>query len=217
MDNAIVKGDAFVGPDGTAMGDTPAHMTGETYYSASDVEFVPVPTAQDPRSPPDPYYTAYSIGGHDTDQMSGPRVYESIIVDGQSTLTLKSGARLHINTSFTIAGQATVITESNVEIYVAGNGSFAGQGIVNATGIPNNLHIYGLNAGTTLSFTGLSDFYGTVYAPQSTVYMAGNADYYGSAVGKTVTLAGNLKFHYDEALQEDGPCSGYDIAYWQED
>ena len=158
------------------------------------------------------------MGGFDTYTIpSGDYRYESITIDGQAALTIDSNSRIYVHNDFTVGGQATVFSNENIEIFIAGNGDFAGQGIVNTSSIPSNLMIYGVGSGNTLSFTGLNDFYGTFYAPESSIYMAGNADCFGSLIGGSVELAGNIEFHFDESLLHDGPFVGYDIAYWQED
>lgn len=215
-DNAVVKGDALIGPNGSASGVTQANVTGEIFYSGEEVELAEVEL-------PD-YLAALSslgdltIGGQNEVTLpSGNYRYENISVTGQSALTISANTNLYVSTSFTVAGQAMVITQGAVEIYLGGDGSFAGKGIVNETGLPNNLEIYGLGDDTSLSFGGLNDFYGTIYAPDSTIYMGGNATYFGAVAGSSITLGGNNAFHYDEALSQNGPFSGYDIAYWQED
>ena len=215
-DNALVKGDLFVGPSGSVAGNIPGRYTGETVYSGNDVE---------PESVTLPgYFTGlpnlgnYTVAGNQTPTLpTNNYFYENISVSGGSAvLTISANSHVYVRTNFTISGQAKVITGSGVEFYVGGTGSFAGQGIVNSTGVPNDLRIYGLSASTNLSYTGLSDFYGAIYAPESTVYLGGNAAYFGAIVGGNVTETGNVAFHYDEALAQNGPYDGYDIAYWQE-
>ncbi|MDP3790384.1 MAG: hypothetical protein Q8R48_08310 [Candidatus Omnitrophota bacterium] len=214
--NGTISGDLFVGPQGAVSGATSGNVTGETYYFGADVDL-------ERFALPDAFITIPSSGdlvlaGKDTLTLpSNDYRYESVSVDAKASLTIGANSRIYVYNDFYIGGQATVFTNAGVEIYLGGDGTFAGQGIVNVTGIASNLQIYGLNSGTTLSFSGQNDFYGTVYAPESTVYMAGNANYYGAIVGGNVTVTGGLNFHYDEALAQNGPFSGYDIAYWQED
>ncbi|MEE9500181.1 MAG: hypothetical protein V3V42_02685 [Candidatus Omnitrophota bacterium] len=216
-DNAMLNSDVFIGPNGSVSGDLSAHVTGETYYSGNDVELY------DP-----PFDEAYFISlpsqgnlvvtGMDNYIIHpGDYRYESIIVEGQASLTIRANTRLYVHNDFYVTGQAVVYTEQAVEIYLGGNGDFAGQGIVNTGSDPKDLQIYGVRNGTDLRFTGINDFYGTIFASGSDIYMAGNAGYYGAVVGGNVTLAGNAQLHYDEILLSSGPFKGYNIAYWQED
>lgn len=216
LENSQVNGDIFVGPNGSVSGDIPTHVNGEDYYTASDVELGNLPD-----------YGGLILLSSEGNKIyggqtiftlpSGQYRYESLTVEGQASVTISSHSRIYIHNDFSIAGQAVVITNEDVEVYIMGNGIFAGQGIVNSTGEAKNLEIYGVGSGTTLSYTGQNDFYGTIFAPYSSIYMAGDADVFGAIVGKDVELAGNIKFHYDEDLKREGAFVGYDIAYWQED
>ena len=51
-----------------------------------------------------------------------------------------------------------------------------------------------------MQLTGQADFYGSIYAPNATVLMAGGADYYGALVGRVIDFGGNFYFHLDESL-----------------
>lgn len=216
LENAVINGDVFIGSSGTIAGDTSDNLSGEIFYSADEVELEGLP-------PIDnfillPSLGNYTLSGNSSDViLPGDYRYESMIVDGQAILTISSNTRIYIHNDITIAGQAKIVTNDDVEFYIGGNGDFAGQGIVNTSGVASNLQIFGMNEGTNMSFTGLNDFYGTFFAPKSSIYMAGDANYYGAVVGKDVVLAGNIQFHYDEELTQSGPFLGYDIAYWQED
>jgi hypothetical protein len=81
------------------------------------------------------------------------------------------------------AGSATPITIS-------------GQGVLNSTLIPNDMQInYG---GTgTISITGKGASYAIVDAPNAAIAVAGNGDFFGRLVGKTIDYGGNGKFHFD--------------------
>jgi hypothetical protein len=91
-----------------------------------------------------------------------------------------------------------------------------GQGIVNPTLIPNNFQInYG---GTgTMNISGQGSEYAIVDAPNAAVTVAGNGDFFGRVVGKTIDYGGNGKFHFDKnsAL---GPQSngGYQVISMRE-
>lgn len=214
--NSTVKGDLLIGPDGTVSGNDPSHVSGETYYTGTNMEVEPVLL-------PDylaglPGQGALSLGGDDElALLPGYHRYSSISLTSKSILTISGDSQVYVEGSFSVVSQAQVITGPGVSIYIGGNGNFAGQGIINTSGYPVNLSIYGLGNDTSLVFSGGSDFFGTVYAPFSSVAMSGNVNYYGAVVGKSVNLTGSLGFHYDEVLSQSGPSSGYDVAYWQED
>jgi len=214
--NSTVMGDVFIGPDGTASGNNPPYVTGDTYYFGNEVELIDVPFDST-------YFNSLpssgtlSLSSDETATIpSGDYRYESISLISKSALTISPNTRVYINNDFTITAQAVVYSGANVILYIGGDGSFAGQGIVNASALPSNLQIYGLGTGTTFNFVGTSDFYGTVYAQGSSINLGGTNTYFGAVIGKTVNLSGTGQLHYDEALSTNGPISGYDIAYWQE-
>jgi hypothetical protein len=160
-----------------------------------------VPTAAGPftfPTPPDPIpappNTAYAGGS-----TLVPGTYGNISTNG--TLTLAPG--VYNIYSLTIGGGQGNITVSppgtvvlNFPSASANPVSIAGQGIVNPTLIPNNFQInYG---GTgTMSIAGQGSEYAIVDAPNAAITVAGQGDYFGRIVGKTIDYGGNGKFHFD--------------------
>jgi hypothetical protein len=76
--------------------------------------------------------------------------------------------------------------------------TISGQGILNSTLIPMDLQItYG---GTgTISIKGQGASYAVVDAPNATLNVSGNGDFFGRLVGSTINYSGNGKFHFDAA------------------
>ncbi len=214
-ENSLINGDALIGLGGSASGVT-SRVSGEIFYSGNEVELPPVTL-------PD-YFSGLTNSGNlslsSDDTMvipSGNYFYQTISLSAKSSLTINSNTNIYVSEGFSISGQAVVSTNSVVTLYIGGNGDFSGQGIVNNSGIPSGLQIYALGDGTSLSYSGKSNFYGIIYAPESTVSASGNASYFGAIIGDTVNFSGNGGFHYDETLSDNGPSSGFSIAYWQED
>lgn len=211
-----VEGSIIIGPEGTVIGDIPAHVTGETYYSANEIELEEI-------SLPEEFLSLENLGDltlSSSDALTlvtDDYFFESIDLKAQSTLTINNNTRIYVLANFSVAGQATVSSGDSVEIYIGGNGAFAGGGIINTSTVPGNLEIYGLGNGTTLSFSGNSAFYGAIYAPHSSISLTGTSDYFGAVAAQDIVLQGTANLHYDENLRSDGPTEGYAIAYWQED
>jgi len=214
--NALIKGDVLLGPDGSASGVNSGNVTGEIFYSGNEVELA---------APLLPSYLTglpnlgnLSLSGNNTQTIpAGNYYYNSISLSGNSVLTVNSNVHLYVGTSLSTSGNARMLTGASDEIYIGGSASVSGNGIVNTTGLPGNLSIYGLGSATGLSFSGNGAFSGTIYAPDSSVTISGNGSCSGAVVGNAVILSGNGGFHYDETLSRSGPFSGYDIVYWQED
>jgi hypothetical protein len=103
--------------------------------------------------------------------------------------------------SLRLTGQARIYVTGPSVIYVTGNSTFTGGGIVNVTGDPANLLIY--SSARMLELKGGAGFYGAVYAPWTDVVLKGTPDYYGTIVGRTVTILGDTRIHVDEKILQD--------------
>lgn len=208
-----VKGDALIAPDGSVSG-VDSRITGELFYAAE-------PTELDPVTLPS-YFSSVPISPDlkltkDTTSVpTGNYHYQDISLSSSAVLVIGNNTNIYISTGLSIVGSAKIITGSNIKLYINGTGNFAGQGITNTTGDPSNLQIYGLGSGTTLSYSGGSDFYGTIYAPDANISISGGSSIFGAIVGNNVTLSGTGTFHFDENLLQSGPSQGFTIVYWQE-
>jgi hypothetical protein len=85
-----------------------------------------------------------------------------------------------------------------VEIYLAGDFDLTGQGTVNTTKNPHDFKL--VSSGLNVKIVGGASFYGSIFAPNAHIHMAGNADVYGAAIGNTVKMAGAFQFHVDASL-----------------
>ena len=131
------------------------------------------------------------------DPVPGPADRLTLVND--ETVTLSGGT--YYFSSVRMAALSSIRVTGPTVIYVDGNATFAGQGIVNETGDPKNLMVY--CTGTSLNFTGTSDFYGALVAPKADIVLQGTADYYGTIIGQTLTMLGDFIVHVDEAVVAD--------------
>jgi hypothetical protein len=170
------------------------------------------PTPPDPI--PAPPNTAYNGGSSLV-----PGTYGNVSTNG--TLTLAPG--VYNMYSLSVGGGQGNVTVAPPGVVVinfpsasANPLSIAGQGIVNPTLIANNFQInYG---GTgTMSITGKGLEYAVIDAPNAAMAVAGNGEFFGRIVAKTIDFGGNGKFHFDRnsAL---GPQSngGYQVISMRE-
>jgi hypothetical protein len=151
------------------------------------------PTPPDPI--PAPPNTAYAGGN-----TLVPGTYGNISTNG--TLTLAPG--VYNMYSLSIGGGSGNVTVSPPGVVVinfpsasANPLSISGQGIANPTLIANNFQInYG---GTgTMSIAGKGSEYAIVDAPNAAMAVAGNGDFFGRIVARTIDYGGNGKFHFDK-------------------
>jgi hypothetical protein len=82
--------------------------------------------------------------------------------------------------------------------------SIGGQGCINDSKLARNLSIFGLST-NTITYAGLGQFIGTIYAPYAPVTLTGTTDAVGAVVCTNFTLTGTMGFHFDESLKSSGP------------
>jgi hypothetical protein len=181
-------------------------------------------------------YTYALITGYDlisSIYITNPVVetYDFILDDGDYQFTELSGkvlvrgdARLIVTDDVALNGgsdKIQILPGGSLKLYVsAPSANIGGQGVVNQTGYAENFYYYGLPTNTQLSISGNGGFMGVIYAPQAHFQLNGSgstpADFIGASITKTVTMNGQFKFHYDEALEGRGPARGYVINSWTE-
>ncbi len=127
--------------------------------------------------------------------LSSPGTYyfHNVVLFGDSTLTLSDSG--------------------HVDIYISGQLNCGGGTLVNPSGAPTNLTIWGCGTDTqgwTLSGTSQSAF--AVYAPNHIVTISGGGALYGSIVGYEVKNTGGAFIHYDEALTRRPGIGKYMVA-----
>jgi hypothetical protein len=117
-------------------------------------------------------------------------IYEwnSITANGNMTLQVDSGPVV-----FRINGKNADGSQMAMPI------DLTGGAIIGSSFKPQNLQfVYG---GTgTIKMNGGSGTAALIYAPNATVTMLGNSDFYGSVIGATVNDTGGAKIHYDRNL-----------------
>ena len=178
---SVVDGDAKAGPSapGTAI-DNKGDITGTAGTESSTVS---MPSVTVPAS-------VTSLG--------------DISIGGNKTYNLTEGT--YRVSSLKITGNAKLTTSGKVVIYVTGNVDIGGNGVATAGNIPANLLIYGTSTCTDVKVHGNGNFYGAIYAPAATIRVDGSptSQSFGALTGKSVTLNGNSKFHYDTSLKKVG-------------
>lgn len=227
-DNAItltpdtaVNGNAVVGPGG----DPSEVISGEENISGSlgalsqERPMVPYPLP----SPMPPDWGSLSVSGGGTETISGDRWYPGgitvngdLIIDGPSTLVI-SRLRVH-------GGPDSKITITNVDpnadesviLYITDEADIAGGGIVNESGDPRALWIYGTETCSSISFSGSRDLVAAVYAPEADISCTGDALIIGSLVGNTIDINGNPEVIYDENLGGPSEPSFFVLRDWQQ-
>lgn len=139
-------------------------------------------------------------------------VFSSWTSRGSDTITIDNGlstVEIWINGNFSHSGRATIALASTahpVIFHINGDADVLGNGFVfQPTNWPANLQIQMSRPGTRLRIGGSNPALSAhLFAPVSDVVFSGAGrggyDFFGRAVGKSLTVAGNVNLHYDESL-----------------
>jgi len=161
---------------------------------------------------------------------AGDKEYKYILRDGDYQLNgnlslankekmlVVGKARIVVTGTTTVSGQAYIKLEGggSVEWYAGGNVDLGGGGVLNYPGYAKNFSLIGLPTCSVISQSGNGRFVGTIYAPTADIKLSGTSDFMGAVVGKTITLMGNVQFHYDEALRGDPKRGRFYVSSWRE-
>jgi hypothetical protein len=102
-------------------------------------------------------------------------------------------------------------------IFVKSALDLGAQGITNPNGDPTRLNIF--YSGTSeMKIHGGPEAFVEVYAPNAPLKMVGNAAFYGSFIGRSVTVQGTPDVHFDEGcLQENLIQRPFRLMTWSRD
>ena len=113
----------------------------------------------------------------------------------------------------------TVAAGSSLKIVTAGDITMTGNSLVNLNSTPSSFYIEATSTSAiaqTIDLGGTTTVSCVVDAPNAAVSIHGTPDVCGSIVGKTITVVGSAKFHYDESLALLGGNNPYGITKWRE-
>jgi len=126
-------------------------------------------------------------------------------------LTIASGNIVHLSAgtydlnSIKLTGNAEIVVDSGpVILSVAGTGQttpvdLTGGTLTNSSLVASNFQIVYGGTGT-IKVNGGSASSGVIYAPNAAVIFNGGSDWYGAAIGATVSVSGGMGLHYDTQL-----------------
>jgi hypothetical protein len=188
-------------------------------YFANDVNvLIPDVTVPSPFASQMPTSGVYNGTNYDYIVSAGDYHVPSVSLSG-GAIAVTGKVRIWVDGSTSITGNNGLIylaPGASIEWYSGGDFSVSGKGLVNSGGLAQNFALYCLPTCKSVTYSGKAEFVGTVYAPNASVAMSGSARATGAIVGKSISLAGEMSFHYDEALRGN-PRAGRFIAYtWQE-
>lgn len=218
----VVNGDVYVTETGDAEGD---FWTGGE-HSDLDVEIPPyIPDRTDTPdgswSGGEVYTVPSALVGADNylgiTKVKILGVDKTVTIQGEGEITIYCSGNVDFGTSDTLSIEPT--PGKILKVTLICDGSLLNLlGVLNDSGRPGDLMIYGTDNCTEMNISASEDKYCCVYAPNAEVKLTGDAALFGSVVGKELDVIGNFDFHYDESLATNSApiLVGFDIASWRE-
>jgi hypothetical protein len=180
---AEVRGDAAFGPDGSVSIGSNATVSGSTFQLSQPRYFPPIPDF-------DVGTTDISLNPNNSQTIS-PGQYGSITVKG--TLTFEPG--IYYIDELNITSQGQIAISDSTTLFVKSSLEMMGQGLANTSYDPSKLTI-NYTGTSEVNITGGAEAYVEVYAPNAPMKLRGNADFFGSFIGRTVTVFGTPQIHF---------------------
>ena len=171
------------------------------------------------KSAPTAGVTAISNISGATTLSAGTYRVDSVSLSGnnRNILNISGDVTLIVTGDVSFKGQSSISVPngSKLTMYADGDVEIGGNGIINGSGVPSDVFIYGTqdatdngdgtySAGQTIKIAGNGVLSAAVYAPGADLTLNGGGsrgDVFGSAVGFTATVTGGSSFHFDEALR----------------
>ncbi|MFN2540821.1 MAG: hypothetical protein ABR514_01445 [Chthoniobacterales bacterium] len=133
--------------------------------------------------------------------------------------TQKTYVAIHVTNDVT--GSIDIKPQVQLKVFVDGSMDVKGRDIVNESGIAANLQYYAISPpnGTPqhININPPGNFAAVFYAPGADFTINGNPDLTGAVVCKTFYANGNVTWHYDRELGQEGDAVDYRIASYVED
>jgi hypothetical protein len=121
------------------------------------------------------------------------------------TIGVAGNATLYVTGSFNFSGTINIAPGGSLKLYVGGTTTHLGR-VINP-GTAFGFQYYGLPANTTITWSGNSNYVGTIYAPQAALSLGGSGavNLQGACVVKSANLSGDFSINFDENLKRRGP------------
>ena len=149
--------------------------------------------------------------------------YDSITLESGKTLSIVGDVTLYV-TGDILIGQSYVDipSGSSLTIYIGGNFTARNTTLINTiTKEPKRCQMYAVGSGQTFMLEQSTTFYGSIYAPNSTVHLDNSAELYGAIVANDFELSNSAGLHYDNALGEAASIGDWGTTFvvdrWQEE
>lgn len=166
------------------------------------------------------------VSGSDLVLGPGEVHYDSLLMQGGTTLTVVGPATVVLD-DYAMKSGATMIFDATAgEIELHGTGNFVLESntdmkTLSESALDLTIFLSGDNmsrgAHDRIQLSSNAEFVGAIYAPNVFYQLDSNFDVYGSIICGRLDLSSNGEIHFDEALLYDGEGDSrdYDVALWR--
>lgn len=221
--NATVNGDVIVGYGGdpdVVIQDGGANITGDIYVAPEIYDIPPVTVPQDLVDLPsqgtlDDFAVITSSGKYDSIDLGNHKV---IAINGDVSLYITGDVTLGNSAQLVVVNQS-MNPNASLTLYIGGNVEVKNGGSFNNLARdPKKLSIFGVDGCDDIILKNSSDFYGTIYAPDTRIEMKNSANAYGAIVAETFEQKNSATFYYDASLRDVTieETERFIVKYWSE-
>jgi len=209
LGNHDIKGDLYLGPNSGMDPKSKGTVLGETYNDwnmqfgnvdipKTDAAGVDITGLWTPAPGTGSLYTFTNSGYYIVNDAKA-----GIVVNPGITVTIRVDATDFAPAKLDIQGGIT--NPATVIMYqMSGSLTLSGNSAGGAAGSrPENFQFFGGTNLTSIAYSGTSDFYGVIYAPQADMSLSGGGsgiNFVGSFLVKSFTMNGSYNIHYDTSL-----------------
>ena len=154
---------------------------------------------------------------------ASPTFYLLSALTGNLTINPAGSQKTYVAIHVTndVTGSIDIKPNVQLKVFVDGSMDVKGRDIQNESGIASNLQYYAISPpnGTPqhVNINPPGNFAAVFYAPGADLSINGNPDLIGAVVCKTFYANGNVMWHYDRELGQEGDAVDYRIASYVED
>ncbi len=198
LGSGVICGDATPGPGCQVSGDL-SNVTGSTAPAPHPLDFPGFEYAPTVAST-GPWRGSGAIS-------AGTYRFDSLTLRAGAVLVINGTVSLSVDADFLVSGGSRIVVTPGSSLTLShGTGRFSvtGGGIVNETQQPSQVMLRSASRGR-IDFTGGTDYYGVIYAPEAAFATKGGTHFFGAVIGRSITANGLGGLHFDEALNlQDG-------------
>ncbi len=194
-DNAIVKGDAYIGP-GSNINESIVLSSGAQITGTKGTldEKIDMPNFSRPFG--GSHEGIYKLSGSSTQTINSDHYFDKLELRNSSTLKIDGNVTMLVRKKMTVDADAKleILPNSTLDLYLRDNAEISGT-LNMTTGNPDNLRIYMIKNKKTFSMFDSATVYAVLQNPKGNIWTSANSQFFGKMKGEE--LQGSGAIHID--------------------